>query len=232
MIVAVMQPYFFPYIGYFQLMHAVDMFIFYDNVQYMKGGWVNRNQVPVLGNPVWLTLPVASTSYSRPINQRHYLLNEGVKPIKRKLCAAYPGRMQSAEARFIEELLDYPDSNVAAFNVNLLRRIAQALDIRCKFMMASELADLDHLRGQEKVIELCRRVEAKHYVNPIGGLSLYSATDFRSNGLSLSFLRTTSPMTELRSGAQHLSIIDGFMQQGGAGCAACLDQYTLVEGNQ
>lgn len=232
MIVAIMQPYFFPYIGYFQLMRAVDVFIFYDTVQYIKHGWINRNQIQLRGRPAWLTLPVAKASWRLPVNQRHYLLGEGANQIKRKLRSAYPDRTCSTEAKQIDRLLDYQISNVATFNSNALRCLAEMLGINCKFMMASELANLDHLRGQEKVIELCRLVGATHYVNPIGGISLYSAADFQSNRISLSFLRTTSPMTELRDGPRHLSIIDGLMRHGRTAYSAHLDQYTLLDGSQ
>jgi hypothetical protein len=80
MIVAILQPYFFPYIGYFQLMQAVDVFVIYDDAQYMKGGWINRNRIRCSGKSTWLTLPVRRDSRELSINQREYLLADGDAP--------------------------------------------------------------------------------------------------------------------------------------------------------
>lgn len=230
MIAAIMQPYFFPYIGYFQLMRAVDVFVFFDNVQYINRGWVNRNQIPLHGKPTWLTLPVVNASRSLLINQRFYLLGEGVEPIKQKLRAAYPDRMNSAEAKLINELLDYPDPNVASFNANLLRRLAQIFGISCKFMVASKLADLGCLSGEDKVIELCRRVGASHYINPIGGVQLYDPSRFADAEIQLSFLRTTSMPTEMAPGVVHYSVIDALMQHDASDVTKMLDQSLIISG--
>ncbi len=73
MIVSIMQPYLFPYIGYFQLMASADIFVFHDDVQYIKGGWVNRNRILSSGEPCWVTLPVAARAHRLNINQRGYV---------------------------------------------------------------------------------------------------------------------------------------------------------------
>jgi WbqC-like protein family len=78
MIVSIMQPYFFPYIGYFQLAACSDIFVFHDDVQYIKGGWVNRNRILRDGQPRWLTLPVRKGASRLTIQQRQYQLDEPV----------------------------------------------------------------------------------------------------------------------------------------------------------
>jgi hypothetical protein len=93
-IAAIMQPYFFPYIGYFQLMHAVDVFVFHDDVQYIKSGWINRNRILVNEGPTWFTLSVESASYALPIHYRHYQLDGKtiVQRSVRRPASAFSGR--------------------------------------------------------------------------------------------------------------------------------------------
>lgn len=229
MIVAVMQPYFFPYIGYFQLMQAVDIFIFFDNVQYIDRGWVNRNRIRSHEQARWLTLPVGKASRSRSINEREYLLSAGVPAIKRKLEGAYPSYSDSSAGELIDDLLDYRISNVAAFNANLLVQLALDLGIKCQFVTASELGDTSHLRGENKVIALCKQAGATHYINPIGGAQLYSAPMFLNAGIQLSFLETTCRPAQLASDNVHLSIIDNMLRCDKDSVCHDLRQYRIAQ---
>jgi hypothetical protein len=230
MIVAVMQPYFFPYIGYFQLMRAVDVFVLYDDVQYMKGGWINRNLIRIGNAPAWLTLPVHKASISLPINQRQYQLDESnIQGTQRRLQAAYakvPGYEETAA--FVDGLLAFPDPNVAAFNANLLEQVARRLAIGCRFVASSSISKPAGLKGEARLIDLCARLGASHYVNSIGGLTLYDAAAFAEAGLELRFLSTISSPSFLESGMRHLSIIDGLMREGFGGTAARLEEYELI----
>jgi hypothetical protein len=230
-IAAVMQPYFFPYLGYFQLMQAVDLFVFYDDAQYMKGGWVNRNRILVDGEPAWLTLPVRRASLSLPINQRHYLLDgEGIGQIKQRLRASYAKAPAYDEiCPLICNLLDYADSNVPAFNANLLTTLARKLGITCAFEMSSAIDKGAGLRGEAKVIDLCQRVGASHYVNAIGGMGLYDVDHFDAIGLRLSFLRTAAPPLQLDAGPQHLSIVHLLMINGFDATLSLLDEYEVMD---
>jgi len=214
-IAAIMQPYFFPYIGYFQLMHAVDVFIFHDDVQYIKSGWINRNRILVNDEPAWLTLPVENASYTSPIHHRHYQLDsKTIARMKRRLEASYArAPMFSRVFPFICDLLDYSESNVAMYNSNLLMLVARAMGIRCDFLCSSKIDSLSALRAEDKVTALCASVGASTYVNPIGGLSLYSASAFAERGIDLQFLRS-KPTSYTQFSAPHvpyLSIIDVLM---------------------
>jgi hypothetical protein len=154
-----MQPYLFPYIGYFQLMKAVDVFVFHDDVQYIKAGWVNRNRILLNGEASWLTLPVRKGASSLAINQRHYVLDaDAVDSIEKRLRGCYSKAPEYTEAYpFLSELLAYPNSNVAAFNSSLLTALARKLGILCTFARASDFDVPVGSKGQDKVIELCRR---------------------------------------------------------------------------
>jgi hypothetical protein len=233
MIVAIMQPYFFPYVGYFQLMRAVDTFVFYDDVQYMKGGWINRNKIAIDGRAIWLSMPVRHADLSLAINQRYYAEDSGNVPtIRRKLQAAY-ARMPAwgGVMDIIDELLAFPDRNIAAFNQCSLTSLAKKLGIDCEFVVSSSIQKTPGLRGEDRVIDICRRLGATSYVNAIGGTSLYDPIRFAASGLSLSFLHTTAKPVALDEGSQHLSIIDGLMREDFEGFRMRLTEYVLEPAN-
>ena len=230
MIVAIMQPYFFPYIGYFQLMRAVDLFVFHDDAQYIKGGWINRNRILVGGHVDWLTMPVKSGSNYLPINRRNFANGPDViEKMERRLVAAYAKSPSFDEASStIFDLLSFDGSNVADFNCNSLTLTAEKFGIKCRFAKSSELDIPVSMKGQDKVIELCRRFKADCYINPIGGLDLYDQLAFAEAGISLSFLRTAAPPTSTEIGPQHLSVVDGVMSRGFEGCGTQLPEYTIL----
>lgn len=231
MIAAIMQPYLFPYIGYFQLMHAVDTFVIYDDVQYSKNGWVNRNLVRKSGGAAWLTLPVRKMHLGSLINQRHYALDgPAIDDAKRLVDSAYRDAPAfDATREMLDRLWDYDDDNVAAFNAHALTALAGRLGLRCRFLVSSAIAKDPALRSEARVVDICRRLGATHYVNAIGGVGLYHADPFASAGIGLSFLQTSMPMTELAEGALHLSIIDLLMHAGIAGAAEAMARYELIE---
>lgn len=230
MIAAIMQPYFFPYIGYVQLMRAVDVFVLYDDAQYMKGGWINRNRIAVDGRPGWLTLPVRRDSIALPINRRDYGLGEPVETVKRQLAAAYRRAPAYREAsRTIDALLDCLDANVAGYNANLLQGVARDLGIGCAIVASSSLGGDGGLRGEDRVIDLCRRVGATRYVNAIGGTGLYDADRFARDGLALAFLRTRAPPEELKDGPAQLSIVHWLMAHGLQATRTAMDAFDVLD---
>lgn len=224
--VAVMQPYFFPYIGYFQLIDSADVFVAYDDVQYIERGWVNRNRISVGGRVKWLTFPVRKERRELAINQRRYLARENAGIVRDKIRAAYSG------SRFFEEtfprisdLLDYEDNNVASFNTNLLKVLALHLGSSPRFIMASELQIPEHLRAEDRVLEICRRLGADRYINPIGGAGLYHRGKFDGAGIELSFIKTVCEGDRIQGELVHLSIIHELMRRGSRDTADRLKMY-------
>jgi len=231
-----MQPYFFPYIGYFQLMRHVDRFVIYDDVQYMKGGWINRNRILHDGKPQWITVPVRRDRLTLPINQRYYLLDEHeIKCIKRRLWSCYSNSDRFDEAiRFINGLLESYDLNVATFNTRLLVSLAARLGITCELLISSELPKRENLTGQERVIDICRLLGADNYLNPIGGAHLYEASAFEKAGVRLEFIRTR-PLSYQQAGQPHvpfLSIIDVLMFNSEKDILSLMNQYDIIEPGQ
>lgn len=235
MIVSIMQPYFFPYLGYFQLIHASDAFVAYDTAQYSRGGWINRNRILGDGGPRWFTLPVAHDDITLPIHGRRYADADGGarQQLLRKLDNQYRRAPHfAATMALLEPLLLDREANVAAYNLRLLQGLCVHLGIGTRIELASRLPATDGLRGQDTVLALCRGLGATSYLNSIGGTALYSAEDFAREGLGLRFLRSDAPPYPQFAGdpVPGLSIIDVLMFNDRARIAAMLDRYNLVGG--
>lgn len=230
--VSIMQPYFFPYIGYFQLMAACDTFVVFDDVQYIRRGWVNRNRILVNGEPHWITMPVENADYYLPINQRNYLLDDRLAlRLRRRIAGAYASAPQfDSVMPIIDEILSHHDGNVARFNTNLLMRIASYIGIHTPVRISSSIEKDRSLSGQELVIDLCRRLGASGYINPIGGLELYQASRFNEHGLELRFLNSTAAeyAQYQNSHVKSLSIIDVLMFNEPEIVKSMLSQYELI----
>ncbi len=189
--VAIMQPYFFPYIGYFQLINAVDEFIIYDNIKYTKKGWINRNRVLNHGSDVVFSLPLKKASDALDIRERelaaefngHKLLNQ-LRGLYRK-APQYEPVMELVQSVLMES-----DRNLFRFLRNSVEKTCRFLGISTPLITSSTL-DIDHsLQSQDKVIALCQSVESTTYINPIGGVELYSRSEFSRSGIKLAFLRS------------------------------------------
>lgn len=226
-----MQPYFFPYVGYFQLMHAVDKFVFFDDVQYIDRGWVNRNKIRSGNTSTWLTMPVHRKPRELAINQRDYVCDpEVIDRTLNKIKGCYrEAPAYASNEAIIDGLLRFSSSNVSEFNCNALTRLSLQLGIEVEFILSSHISKSSGCRGEDKIIEICRLLGATHYVNPVGGMKLYSREHFESAGIKLSFLQTRIAPEPLTPKPEHLSIIDTLMHHDVIGVAALLPAFDLVD---
>jgi hypothetical protein len=233
--VAIMQPYFFPYIGYFQLMAAVDVFVIYDDVQYVERSWMNRNIIRMGNTSKWLTMPVSKAARSTAIMGREYLPSAtGVDASLGGLlttCYRHAPYFDSTSV-LVRDLIRFGNRNVAALNANLLFELSKRLGISCSFLFSSQIEQQPGLSGSRKIIEICLRTGATEYINPIGGINLYDPELFEESGLSLSFIRTNSPPAMLENGPQHLSVIDWLMFEGFSNCSLRMHECELLPGRQ
>jgi hypothetical protein len=190
---AIMQPYFFPYIGYFQLISAVDKFIVYDDIEYTKKGWINRNRILMNGKDFLFTLPLKKDSDFLSINKR--FLADSYPSDKKKLI----GQIQSAYSKspgfatvfpVIEECLNFPDTNLFNFILNSILKVCHYLDIKTEIILSSSLEIDPRLKGEKKVIAINKKMNSSVYINAIGGQSLYSREEFLKNQIDLKFIQT------------------------------------------
>ena len=187
-----MQPYFLPYVGYFQLLNVVDTFVIYDNIQFTKKGWINRNRFLLNGNDHLFSLPIKKDSDYLNVDQR-FLANsyrdEAVKTL-RKIENAYRKAPYFKEVYpLIERIFLFKDENLFKFIINSVEEINNFLGINTKIVVSSAI-DIDHsLTSSDKVIAICEHLQGTNYINPIGGVELYSKPNFEEKGLNLQFLK-------------------------------------------
>ena len=189
--VAIMQPYFLPYIGYYQLISAVDLFIVYDNIKYTKKGWVNRNRMLQNGKDVMFSLPLKSDSDYLDVRARELSTEFNRDKLLNQFNGAYR-RAPYFEQTFplIEEVVRYENSNLFRFLHHAIVRTCAYLGITTEIRNSSDI-DIDHnLRSQDKVLALCEAVGATTYVNSIGGMALYSKEAFLLKGINLKFIQS------------------------------------------
>jgi hypothetical protein len=191
MIVTIMQPYFFPYLGYFQLLECSNIFVILDDVQYIKRAWVNKNRILINQTPYWLKFPVQKASQNLFINQRYYVRDKNERnEILQRIQSAYRKAPHFTETYpLLLEIMKFDSNNVSGFNTNLIRQLTDFLGIECQILLSSELEKDNSLKGQDRIIEINRHLGSSHYVNPIGGISLYREQDFFEYELKLSFLQ-------------------------------------------
>lgn len=187
--VSIMQPYFFPYAGYFRLFAAADLFVIFDCVQFPRRGWVHRNQlIDHSGQAQWLTLPLAKGSRDTtricdltfPTNA-DMLLSE---QLRRFPSIPLIGRDHESLLRDIHDL----DRSPVQYLASTLRHITELLGITRPILLSSSLGIPAELKAQSRIIEIAKRVGAEHYINAPGGRSIYEHQAFKEAGLSLNFL--------------------------------------------
>jgi hypothetical protein len=191
-IIGIMQPYFLPYIGYFQLMYAVDKMVIYDNIQYTKKGWINRNRILVNCQPEYISIPLAKGSDYDFVVERNLSADwiQHKQKLKNRIRESYR-KAPHFEIIYnqIEHILDFENFNLFNFLYNSLQEINKLLGIQTEILFSSEIA-IDHsLRSEEKVKAICQALEATTYVNPIGGKNLYDPERFKKSGLELQFIQ-------------------------------------------
>lgn len=189
---AIMQPYFLPYIGYYQLIAAADVFVVYDNIKYTKKGWINRNRMLSNGAEATFSLPLKRDSDSLNVVERTLAVNFDRSKLLNQFRTAYrraPGYSETYP--MLERIIRFDDCNLFRYVYNAIVHTCSHLGINTVIRISSDIA-IDHqLKAQDKVIALCEALGADTYINPIGGTDLYSTAVFRSRNLELRFIRST-----------------------------------------
>jgi len=189
----IMQPYFFPYIGYFQLMNVVDEFVIYDNIQFSKKGWINRNRMLVNGTDTYFTIPLQKDSDFLDIRNRRLAeswVSEKTKVLNRMKGAYRKAPYFDPVYELIKNCILIDESNLFSYLLYTLSQIKTYLDINTPFIISSSIP-IDHsLKAEKKVLEIVKYKKAKTYINPIGGMELYKKEDFKKEGIELLFLKS------------------------------------------
>ena len=212
--IAIMQPYFLPYIGYWQLISAVDAFVVYNNIKYTKKGWINRNRVLVNGAEAGFSLPLRKDSDFLNVNQRYLAESYDREDLLNRFREAYRKAPEYYSAMpLVEQIIRNTDMNLFEYIFASIRSVCDFLGIKTPLLVSSTI-DCDHsLKSAERVQAICKALGAETYINPIGGAELYSKKDFSAKGINLKFIKT-SVFEYQQSGnlfVPYLSILDIMM---------------------
>jgi hypothetical protein len=227
----IMQPYFFPYLGYWQLIHAVDKYVIYDDVNYIKGGWINRNNILINGESKRINLRLYKSSPNKLINEIAVLDN---KIYFNKLVRTIESNYGKAPYFYdvfpvIERIIMQDESNLAKYLEYQIREVCNYLSISTEIIISSNIQKNNELKGQEKVIGICKVLGANEYINAIGGQNLYTYEDFATQGILLRFLETKKTnYTQFKNDfIPNLSIIDVMMFNEPSKINEMLDNYEM-----
>jgi len=230
---AIMQPYFMPYIGYFQLINSVDQFIIYNNIQYTKKGWINRNRILVNKKPQLITLPIKKDSDYLDIVERE--LSESWEKDKNKILNVIkhsyiksPYFQETFE--LISKCLNNSEVNLFKFIYDSIVLINNYLEIKTPIIISSTINVNYALKSQDKVLSLCKEQNADVYINSIGGVELYNKEVFKQNNIELNFIKS-NPIQYKQFNNEFvswLSIIDVLMFNSKEQIKEYLNNYTLI----
>jgi len=224
-----MQPYLFPYIGYFQLIHAVDDFVLADDLNFIKNGFINKNSILADGKPYKISLQLFGASQNKRINEIQSGENGD------KLLRIIENRYRKAPYYhevypLLETILLNQEKNLARFIGFSITAISDYLNIQAEFFYSSDVEKDNSLKFDARIIDICKRLKADHYINPIGGQKLYDKNKFAKEGIKLSFLETS--LVEYKQFENifvpNLSIIDVMMFNSKETIKEMLEAYKLI----
>ncbi|MCM1387768.1 MAG: WbqC family protein, partial [Bacillus sp. (in: Bacteria)] len=211
----IMQPYFMPYIGYWQLMNAVDIYVIYDDVNFIKGGWINRNRILNGNNVQYINVPVSGASPFKSINQIEVRQDKiYIEKNKKTIWNAYHKRPYFETVYpLVKDILECEYINLAQYLEYSIKKVCKYLNINTKLLISSQIEKDNSLKGEAKVIDICKQVDADIYYNAIGGRKLYDFSHFEENHIKLFFLQSEEIkyVQGNHDFAPNLSIIDVMM---------------------
>ncbi len=229
MTLAIMQPYLFPYIGYWQLINAVNTYVIYDDVNFIKQGYINKNNILSNEKSQAFTLELIGASSNKLINEIKVGANNKklIKSINQNYIKApyfkniFP---------LIEDILNQDEKNLARFIGYSLQKTSNYLNLETKFIYSSDIKKNNELKAQDKILEISKILNASNYINAIGGQELYSKNDFKAQNIQLNFLKTE--LLEYKQFKNefvpYLSIIDILMFNSKEEIKDMLSRYELV----
>jgi WbqC-like protein family len=213
---AVMQPYFLPYIGYYQLMATVDKFVLLDDVNYINRGWINRNRICINQQPHWFTVPLVKASQNRLISDLEIQSNSDWKSKLDKTIINNYGKTPFFAHCYplFEQIINFSNLDLSAFLYHSLQLIADYLNIKTTIIATSSVYPNENLKGQERIIDICFKETTDSYFNLPGGKKLYDRELFRNHNINTYFIEPDLKNMKLSYGGNEgpvLSMLDLMM---------------------
>ena len=188
--IAVMQPYVFPYIGYFQLIYAADVFVFYDDVNYINRGWINRNKILLNGKDQLFTIPCIDASQNKLIKDVIVLNDKSISKILTTINIAYKKAPYFADVFPVIEktFMVEGDISIAQLAINSVINVCEYLNLQRSFKVSSKEYNNRELKKADRLIDICHIEGITSYVNAVGGKEIYTKEYYLANGVALNFL--------------------------------------------
>lgn len=229
--IGVMQPYFLPYIGYWQLLNFVDTYVIFDDVNFINRGWINRNRILINGKPKYINIPLSGASQNKLINEI-YILNDNYQKENLKkveLSYAKAPYFENAYSVF-RKINDNKEKKLSKYLYDSLILICEYLEIETNIVFSSEIHKNNLLKAQEKILEICKILGASEYTNAIGGQNLYSKNKFKEKNIRLEFLKTEEIIySQFNNEFQpDLSIIDVMMFNSKQEIKSMLNKFKII----
>lgn len=231
---SIMQPYLFPYLSYFQLLSSVDKFVVYDDVAFIKQGWINRNRILVNGREYRFTVPLRKASSFKRINETEVDPTAYAKWLSRFLMTIEQNYCRAPNFdpvfKLVRGVFDGFEGSIAALTVRSITATVKYLEFHTTILGSASGYGNDELGGVQRIIDICKREGASEYINAIGGQSLYAREQFLAYDVALRFIRSR-PVIYPQFGAQFtpdLSIIDVMMFNSPGRIGELAREYDLV----
>lgn len=232
--IAIMQPYIFPYIGYFQMIKAVDKFVFYDDVNFIKQGWVNRNRILNSKTDFIFVVPIEKISSFTLINEtriKQNLYQNWIQKFLKTIQLNY-GKAPYFESIFelIQTILNQNKETISDLAILSITEISKFLEIKTEFIISSEKYQNSELERQARLIDICKQENASQYINAIGGQVLYTKDAFAKEGIQLNFIKSLAIEYKQfdHEFVSWLSILDVLMFNSKEEVKKMLTQFELV----
>lgn len=228
---AIMQPYFFPYLGYYQLVHAVDTFVMFDDVNFIKRGWIHRNNFLIGGGAKLISIPLKNASQNRSICEIEVddaqLWRE--KMLKTIELAYKRAPRFSSVFPVVDAIIRSSEKKIGSLAAMSIRSVAEYLGMKTSFVPSSSSYGKHDMNAEQRILHICKRASASDYINPIGGRELYTRATFEANNLRLRFLEAKPVSYAQYNGhfVPWLSMIDVLMFNTKEQTLQLLNQYTL-----
>ena len=232
--IAIMQPYVFPHIAYFQMINAVDKFVFYDDVNYIKQGWINRNKILISGKSFLFSIPLEKAdSYTQIKNTE--ISGKLYEKWKTKFLMTISQNYKNAP--FFKEVYDLllavlskQQSTISIMAIDSIKSVCHYLEINTNFITSSQSYNNTDLKKEVRLFDICKLEGATHYINSIGGQDLYDKNSFLGKGIELNFIKNLSGEYKQFENefVPYLSIIDVLMFNSVDEVKMMLNQYEFI----
>lgn len=229
--IGIMQPYFMPYIGYFQLIKLVDKYVIYNDVNYIQRGWVARNNLLIGKKKQLFSICLQGASQNKHFTE--IVIMDDFRKLVKTLAQNYVKAPYFHSAMtLMDAIFAFPEKRLDLFLANSIKQVLSYLNIQTELILSSDIPKDNSLKGEDKILAICKSLQADTYCNAIGGQTLYDKKRFADNGISLFFLKTNEdlfyPQFPGMQFVPNLSIIDVLMFNSPEEVNRLLDQYQFL----